>query len=948
MNKRSIISGVASILLLAGAVVAFWPNHSSAVTGSDWSAARIVDDYIYFNSGSMNPGDIQNFLNAKVPTCDTNGTQPSNHSGYPTRADWGRANGAPPPYVCLRDFTQTFGSIAADSYCNGIGGGTKGGADIIFNVAQACGVNPKALIVLLQKEQGLITDDWPWPVQYRSATGYGCPDTAPCDAEYYGFFNQVYNAAHQFKVYTARPDLFNFAVGRNSFIQYNPNSGCGGGSVALQTQATAALYNYTPYQPNAAALANLYGTGDGCSAYGNRNFWRMFNDWFGPTLGDGYTLAVNQSDNNQYVLYGGIKQLVPSPEIITAYGLPSTPVPMPADYLATIPNGPPLGRLLHLNGSPTLYFVDSGKKYQVTSPQMRDAWGLTGQVESYVSQGLFAVPQDAGSLTFAVKNASNPTQYMIDGPNGSGQIVLRSYNSPDVKKAWEGDTAGYTVLSDTYFGQIDNAIGAALTSSKITYGGNEYQVVAGQRMNQPANVAPLYPAVAQTISGYTFNRLVATAPATHLARSASSPDVYLLDAGVKHHLPTSDVLAAWSFPSMPVNIVDDGFMNLIPSGADLNTYLADTGGQLYVMSGQKVTVPVSLDTAYRHGTIFSASATLTNLFPTASSQMTGFLKPARSPQVYLLDNSGQRRYLDSAEKAGFWGSFANNLTTLPDAIVNSLPTAANPSLFVSDGTNSYLMDGGLKWSVSPSVKAAWGLGTPQTFSDGTLSRFGSASALDSSFHDGNNFYLLRGGKAYLTVDQNIADTWGIKTTASHSNKLLSNLGTPGPFMLTRFVKSSVGGDNRTFIIDAGNWYNLSAAQRSNLGDPAESTMQLDPGLAPNTITDWTSVVVQDHSNKMYVIDGGTKRSFANPVIQNWWTSNNSLSVPTMSNGFLNLLPNNGTIERAVKGGSLAVYSAEGANKRWILSGNTYQQSYAPFAQVSDQLLNAMASGANIP
>jgi hypothetical protein len=110
-----------------------------------------------------------------------------------------------------------------------------------------------------------------------------------------------------------------------------------------------------------------------------------------------------------------------------------------------------LGRLLHLNGSPTLYFVDSGKKYQVTSPQMRDAWGLTGQVESYVSQGLFAVPQDGGSLSFSVKNAGNPTQYMIDGPNGSGQIILRQYSSSDIKKAWEGDSNGYTVLSDTYF-----------------------------------------------------------------------------------------------------------------------------------------------------------------------------------------------------------------------------------------------------------------------------------------------------------------------------------------------------------------------------------------------------------------------------------------------------------------------------------------------------------------
>jgi len=52
----------------------------------------------------------------------------------------------------------------------------------------------------------------------------------------------------------------------------------------LQNQATAGLYNYTPYQPNQAALNNLYGSGDACSAYGNRNFWRIYIDWFGsPT-----------------------------------------------------------------------------------------------------------------------------------------------------------------------------------------------------------------------------------------------------------------------------------------------------------------------------------------------------------------------------------------------------------------------------------------------------------------------------------------------------------------------------------------------------------------------------------------------------------------------------------------------------------------------------------------
>ncbi|MCA9329184.1 hypothetical protein KDA11_00930, partial [Candidatus Saccharibacteria bacterium] len=160
--------------------------------------------------------------------------------------------------------------------------GGKLAGQIIWDVAQEYGINPQVLIVMLQKEQGLITDNWPWKVQYQKAMGYACPDTAPCDTQYYGFYNQVSSAAWQLKRYIALPYKYNFQVGVTRYIQYNPNAACGGSQVYLENAATAALYNYTPYQPNAGALANMYGTAD-CGAYGNRNFWRYFNDWFGST-----------------------------------------------------------------------------------------------------------------------------------------------------------------------------------------------------------------------------------------------------------------------------------------------------------------------------------------------------------------------------------------------------------------------------------------------------------------------------------------------------------------------------------------------------------------------------------------------------------------------------------------------------------------------------------------
>ena len=255
-------------------------NPAQAVSASEWKAGNIIDDGLFYSGNDMSADQIQSFLNSKVPVCDTWGSKPSEHGGG-TRAQYGASRGYPAPYVCLKDFSMSIPGYAADSYCGTISGGWRSAAQIIKDVSSACGVGSKVLLVLLQKEQSLITDEWPFPSQYQKATGFACPDTAPCDSQYAGFFNQVYRAARQYKVYRANPNSYRYKARQNNAIQYNPNAGCGSGNVYIENDATAGLYIYTPYQPNQAALNNLYGTGDGCSAYGNRNFWRMYADWFG-------------------------------------------------------------------------------------------------------------------------------------------------------------------------------------------------------------------------------------------------------------------------------------------------------------------------------------------------------------------------------------------------------------------------------------------------------------------------------------------------------------------------------------------------------------------------------------------------------------------------------------------------------------------------------------------
>jgi hypothetical protein len=299
---RRLAATFVAALVLASLGTLVQSSTTHALSGSGFQAGRIIDDNVFSDGNAMDIPTIQAFLNSKVPTCDTNGTQASGHSGYSTRAQWGAANGAAAPYTCLKDYMADSYGMAADQYCSAIGYGRFSAAGMIYSAGKACGISQKVLIVLLQKEQGLVTDDWPWPVEYTAATGYGCPDTASCDPSYSGLFNQIYYAARQYKKYAAQPTLFNFQRNVSRNIAWSPNGACGTGSVFLQNQATAGLYNYTPYQPNSAALNNLDGAGDGCSAYGNRNFWRQYNDWFGNTYGVPFSgTYVGQSTGTVWV-----------------------------------------------------------------------------------------------------------------------------------------------------------------------------------------------------------------------------------------------------------------------------------------------------------------------------------------------------------------------------------------------------------------------------------------------------------------------------------------------------------------------------------------------------------------------------------------------------------------------------------------------------------------------
>jgi hypothetical protein len=272
VSKR-IIAMVAAVVVAAGlmsgvSLVASSPP-AQALSGADFDPGNIITDQVFFNSTAMSEAQIQSFLTSRIGAC-TNSN-------------------------CLSAKKLDTSSRAADAMCRAYQGAAQEPVSrIIAKVAQACGINPQVLLVTLQKEQSLVTGSiakGPSDARLQRAMGYACPDSADggCDPSFAGVYNQLYKASWQFKRYANPAGTSNFftqyAPGANRNVLYNPNAACGSKTVFIKNQATANLYYYTPYTPNAAALANLNGSGDSCSAYGNRNFWVYFSDWFGSPTG---------------------------------------------------------------------------------------------------------------------------------------------------------------------------------------------------------------------------------------------------------------------------------------------------------------------------------------------------------------------------------------------------------------------------------------------------------------------------------------------------------------------------------------------------------------------------------------------------------------------------------------------------------------------------------------
>jgi hypothetical protein len=390
---RRLLVVVTAVAVAASLLTAVGPApRAEAANAALWNPGYIISDAMFYDGAAMNAASIQEFLEQKVTSCT---------SGF----------------TCLRDYRQNTPTMAPTALCPGgyAGAVNERASSIIAKVGAACNISQKALLVLLEKEQSLVTHKSPSSTRFARATGFSCPDTAPCDPAYAGFFYQVYHAARQFQNYAADPTRWNYQAGRVNNILYHPNAACGTAPVYIQNKATAGLYIYTPYQPNTAALGNLYGTGNGCSSYGNRNFWRIFSDWFGsPTVGS--SLLRTTANATVYLVSGDNKYAIPSVAILSSLAPLGVVGYVSQSYLDGLTTRHNVGRSIRSPGG-TIYFFDAGMKLPFTSCAQAADYGASCASDGYVqlTEGQISAFASGPALTSVVGTVEGARYFVDDG-----------------------------------------------------------------------------------------------------------------------------------------------------------------------------------------------------------------------------------------------------------------------------------------------------------------------------------------------------------------------------------------------------------------------------------------------------------------------------------------------------------------------------------------------------
>lgn len=219
----------------------------------------------------------------------------------------------------IQAFLTERNSFLTNYHAEAVDGATRTASDIIYQSAKLYQINPKYLLVKLQKEQSLITDPSPAQKQLDWATGYGVCDACrlsdPAIQKHKGFGTQIDSAAGIMRWYYDN-------IYKESWIKTaNKSYVIDNQIVHPTTNATGFLYTYTPH------------------IHGNENFWKLWQLWFEQVYPNG-TLITPTDSPTVYLIQDGAKRAFSSMTALITRFDPEMILTVPPSELSRYDDGP--------------------------------------------------------------------------------------------------------------------------------------------------------------------------------------------------------------------------------------------------------------------------------------------------------------------------------------------------------------------------------------------------------------------------------------------------------------------------------------------------------------------------------------------------------------------------------------------------------------------------------
>lgn len=242
-------------------------------------------------------------------------------------------------------------------------------SDIIYNASHQYQINPKYLLVKLQKEQSLVTATNPTERQLNWATGYAvcdsCDTTDPALAKYKGFGKQVDAAAGIMRYYYENSGTQTWikTAGKTYTIDNQ--------EITPTSNATAFLYTYTPH------------------VQGNENFAKLWSTWFASSYPEG-TLLKASGKSTVYVLVNGKKHPIANISVLNSRYNLKLLVTVPESELLKYPEGSAIAfqnfSIVHIGS--TYYLLD----YETARPFVNSE--IVKKLGYAADEIIEALPQD--------------------------------------------------------------------------------------------------------------------------------------------------------------------------------------------------------------------------------------------------------------------------------------------------------------------------------------------------------------------------------------------------------------------------------------------------------------------------------------------------------------------------------------------------------------------------